>query len=119
MGMSGLFDCIVRVYRSSDEDNIGELGDVDQIPTFVCQNDATVQLIRDSQRDEGAGDRPVGSAWLYIEKRTLARDNDVIQVIEGPNNGTYWTLSGLYTPSRSRFHKEGRLTPHVGPRPDA
>lgn len=116
MSIHGLFDCVVRVYRSSDEDSQGEFGDVDLIPTFVCQNRATIQLYRTRQRDEGAGDRPDGTAWLYIEKKSLIKDNDIIRVIAGPNVETYWSASGVFLPSRAR-HREALLKPYIGPKP--
>lgn len=116
MSIVGLFDAEVSIYRIGKTKT--RLGAVGTVPVIV-QNEvrATIQLQRVTARDEGVGSRPIGTALMFIEADADLKDEDVILVVDGPNLGTWWSVSGIFEPSRGRYHKEVNLKPYIGERP--
>jgi hypothetical protein len=97
---------------------VDELGDVSQTPTRVGgPYQATLQIHRGSNRDSGTGGHAAAEALIFIEKRANVAMNQLVEIKTGPNAGTWWEVLLVFEPSRSRWHKELKVTTYIGKTP--
>lgn len=115
MSIRGMFDLDVRIWTHDDVPDA--LGDVDQMPTVKGgPYRATLQFVRGTNRDQGTGGASEAIALLFIEARAQIAENDIVQILVGPNAGTWWEALPVFEPSRAK-HKEVKLQAYLGKHP--